>query len=65
MLILKRRAGEKIVIDGNIIVTFCGCLGDGRAKVGVEAPKDVQVDRLEVHERKQQELAAIREGQTP
>lgn len=49
MLVLSRRVGEEIVINGNIRITVVAVKGD-RVRVGVEAPKDVVVDRAEVHE---------------
>ena len=48
MLVLTRFAGEKIVIDdGRIVVTVIAVRG-GAVKVGIDAPKDVQVHREEV-----------------
>jgi peptidylprolyl isomerase len=52
MLVLTRRAGEKVVIDGAICVTVVEIKGD-RIRLGVTAPKSVLVDRWEVHERRQ------------
>jgi carbon storage regulator len=54
MLILTRRIGETIVINGNIRVTVLGVKG-AQVRVGIEAPADMPVDREEIHERKQQE----------
>jgi carbon storage regulator len=53
MLVLTRRLGETIVIDGDISITVVGVKGD-RIRLGVSAPKDVPVDRQEVHERRSQ-----------
>lgn len=53
MLVLTRRVGEQIVIDGNITVVVVALQGD-RVRLGVEAPADVQVDRLEVHQRRRE-----------
>lgn len=52
MLVLSRKVGERIVINGDIVVTFVSVRGD-RIRLGVEAPKHVSVDRAEVHESKQ------------
>jgi carbon storage regulator len=49
MLILSRKAGESIVIDGRIRVKIVRIEGD-IVKVGVEAPTDLQVHRQEVFE---------------
>ncbi len=51
MLVLARRLGETIVIDGNICVSVVAVKGD-RARLGITAPKDVPVDRQEVYERR-------------
>ncbi len=51
MLVLSRRLGEEIVIDGYINVRVVGVKGD-RVRLGIDAPSFVSVDRLEVHERR-------------
>ena len=51
MLVLMRRVGESIVIDGGIRVTVVSVQGE-RVRIGIEAPPDVRVDRQEVHERR-------------
>jgi carbon storage regulator len=51
MLVLTRRIGEKIVIDGGITVTVVAIRGD-KVRLGVNAPPSVLVDRSEVHERR-------------
>ena len=53
MLVLSRRIGEEIVINDNIRVTVVAVKGD-RVRLGVVAPRDVNVDRSEVHERRMQ-----------
>jgi carbon storage regulator len=50
MLVLTRKAGEEIVIDGNIRITIVLVKGE-RVRVGVTAPPEVTVDRAEVHRR--------------
>ena len=54
MLVLTRRVGEEIVIDGGIRITLLETSG-GRVRVGVAAPPSVRVDRGEVAERRRQE----------
>jgi len=49
MLILSRKPGESIVIDGRIIVKIMRLDGD-LVKVGIEAPAEVPVHRQEVYE---------------
>jgi carbon storage regulator len=51
MLVLTRRVGEEIVIDGNIRVIVVAAKGD-RIRLGIEAPPSVPVDRKEVHDRR-------------
>jgi carbon storage regulator len=51
MLVLTRRIGEEIVIDGAIRVIVLDVRGD-RIRLGVCAPVSVRVDRQEVHERR-------------
>ena len=48
MLVLSRKKNESIVIDGKIRVHILGYRG-GKIIVGVDAPKEVTVDREEVH----------------
>lgn len=49
MLILSRKSGESIVIDGRIHIKIVRVEGDV-VKVGIEAPSDVPVHRLEVYQ---------------
>jgi carbon storage regulator len=51
MLVLTRRSGEEIVIAGNIRVTVLEVHGQ-LVRLGIQAPRSVRVDRLEVHERR-------------
>jgi carbon storage regulator len=54
MLILSRRPRESVRIGNNIRITLLGFKG-GQARLGIEAPPDVVVDREEVHLRKIEE----------
>lgn len=49
MLILSRKPGESIVIDGRITVKIIRLEGD-MVKLGIEAPKEVPVHRQEVYD---------------
>ena len=49
MLILSRKSGESIVIDGRIRVKIVRVEGDV-VKVGIEAPIELPVHRQEVYE---------------
>ena len=49
MLVLTRKVGEQIVIDGNIIVTVTAVDGN-KVRIGVSAPPKVRIDRAEIHQ---------------
>jgi carbon storage regulator len=57
MLILARRPNESLVIGNNITLTVIGIKGN-QVRLGISAPRDVVVDRAEVHQRKLREPAA-------
>ena len=59
MLVLTRKAGEKVVIDGSITVTVLSVDGN-KIRIGISAPPDVRIDREEVH-RARQEFVEIDE----
>lgn len=50
MLVLTVVAGERLVIAGNVQVQVLGTEGK-RVRIGVEAPKSVEIQRQEVWER--------------
>jgi len=55
MLILTRKVGETITIGENIQIQVLSVKG-GQVRIGVEAPRDVMVNREEVYERLQAEV---------
>lgn len=57
MLLLTRRIGETIVIGDNIRVTVVGVNGR-QVKLGIEAPREIEVDRAEIRERKDKSRVA-------
>ncbi len=54
MLVLSRKPHESIVIAGEITLTIIEVRGD-KVRVGIKAPRDIDVDREEVFLAKQQE----------
>jgi carbon storage regulator len=44
MLVLTRKPGEQVVINGNIIITIVEARS-GRVHLGIEAPTDVSIIR--------------------
>lgn len=51
MLILSRNIGQKIRINDDITIIVVGFQGN-KVRVGIEAPKDMIVDREEIHKRR-------------
>ena len=47
MLVLSRRPGESIVIGNEVVVTVLDVRGD-QIRIGVDAPREVQIHREEV-----------------
>jgi carbon storage regulator len=58
VLILTRRPLESIRIGPRVRITVLGFKGN-QVRIGIEAPPDVPVDREEVWQRKQDELAVL------
>jgi carbon storage regulator len=55
-LILSRRINESLQIGPNITVKVLGIYGQ-HVRLGLTAPRDVVIDRAEVHQRKLRESA--------
>jgi carbon storage regulator len=51
MLVLTRKVGEEIIIGNDIHVMLVAIQGD-KVRLGVSAPKEVVVDRQEVHQKR-------------
>ncbi len=49
MLVLTRKAGEKIKIGDNIVVNVLEIEGGG-VKIGIDAPKEITILRMEILE---------------
>jgi carbon storage regulator len=61
MLVLTRRAGESVMIGDDVIITVLEARGDV-IRLGIQAPRDVQVHREEVYRELQ---SANREAASP
>lgn len=48
-LSLSRRTGESVVIAGGLITVTVTRATDGRAELSIVAPKEITVDRGEIH----------------
>ena len=59
MLVLTRPIGTQIVIDGRIRVTVLK-IGGKTVRLGVNAPSSMRVDRLEVHEQRDEHVTPSR-----
>jgi carbon storage regulator len=59
MLVIRRRAGESFLIDGDIEVEVLE-VGATQVKLGIRAPKNIPILRKEVHLTGQQNQAASR-----
>ncbi|MEH6580218.1 MAG: carbon storage regulator [Amphritea sp.] len=49
MLYLDRRVGESLKIGHDVTVKYLGLGPDGEAIIGVEAPREIAVDRKEIY----------------
>ena len=53
MLVLTRKIGEEIIINGCIRVTVTAVKGE-KVRIGITTPPEIRVDREEVYQRMQQ-----------
>ena len=54
MLLLTRNIGETIIIDGDVRITVMEASGN-QIRIGIDAPKNINVYRNEIFERMQAE----------
>lgn len=50
MLILTRRVGESLTIGEDIKITLLGIKGN-QVRIGIDAPRDVEVHREEIYDK--------------
>jgi carbon storage regulator len=55
MLVLTRKKNEKISIGKDVTITVVRINGD-KVRIGIEAPENISVDRLEISESKKREI---------
>lgn len=55
MLVLSRKIGEEIIIGDNVIKVMVTGIHGGQVKLGIAAPKGVDVHRKEIFEAIQRE----------
>jgi len=59
MLILTRKKDESIILDGKIEIKIIE-IEDGKVKIGIDAPKDIDIMRKELYKKIEEEnLAAV------
>lgn len=56
MLVLSRKPGEVICVGDGIRITIVD-IDRGKVRIGIEAPQELAVDRLEVFESKKKSRA--------
>lgn len=54
MLVLSRHESERIRINNDIVITVVRVAGD-KVRLGIEAPRNVVIDREEVFQSKERE----------
>lgn len=50
MLVLSRKAGEKVRIGDDVVVVVLGTDSSGHVKIGIEAPRCIAVLREEIYQ---------------
>jgi carbon storage regulator len=58
MLVLSRKVGQTIVVNGDITVTVIE-IGRGRVQLGICAPRETAIHREEVYRRIERETALL------
>lgn len=53
MLVLERKEGQKIVVGNGLVTVTVVRVRGGKVKVGIEAPRELTVNREEVQRYKQ------------
>lgn len=48
MLVLTRKANERVLIGDDIVITVLEVRGDSSVRLGIEAPRDRRIQRQEI-----------------
>ena len=62
MLILTRRVGESLMIGDDVTVTVLASKGN-QIRIGIDAPRDVEVHREEIYERIHNESSELKKNE--
>lgn len=62
MLVLSRNKNESIIIGDNIKITVLETRPDGTVRLGIDAPKEVEIYREEVYQAIQEENRLAAKG---
>ena len=62
MLILTRKNDEEIVINSDIVIKILS-ISEGQVKVGISAPKDIEILRGEIYQKvKESNIEAVQKS---
>lgn len=64
MLVIRRRAGESLLVGDNVEVEILEISG-GQVKLGIRAPREVSILRKEVYLTREQNRAAVESARSP
>ncbi|NLW23718.1 MAG: carbon storage regulator CsrA [Clostridia bacterium] len=62
MLVLSRKPGQSLMIGDNIRITIMEIRTDGTVRVGIDAPKEIEVYREEIYLAIQEENKLAAQG---
>jgi len=48
MLVLTRKKGQRILISGDIVITCLGVGSHGEIRIGIDAPRSIEIVREEI-----------------
>lgn len=54
MLILTRKKDESLILDNQIVIKIID-IGESSVRIGIEAPKNIEIHRKEIYDRIQEE----------